>query len=499
MRSAKKTSALSYLSIAFYVIAGFFYTPYLVHNLGLSNYGIYALSASLIGYFSLDFGIGAAQTRLAAKYIAEGTPEKIRNMLGITSRIFLSIDILILSLSALVYFNAAGIFSNLTPDELFKFKRVFIITSLFVLINFPMLPLRGLYQAFDRVYELTLIELSYKISNIGVIVGALYFDLGLYGVVLANVGSNILAQLFRLHYIFRKEHLSINIQARDKQVVQFITSFSLWATVAMVADKFFFGIIPFLLAMFSNSSEVGFFAIVISIEGYTLSISRSLSGIFLPRVMNMVVKDKSMEDKTLLMVRVGRVQLYIVGLIVAGLIGLGKEFIRHWLGNSFDISYYCLVLVITPCAFHLTQTIAEELLLATNKVKYRAYAYVTGSTISVMTIVLLAPKYGALAAAIGVCLSFCLAHNLLIDIFYHKYAGVNMIHFFRQCHVKILPSLILCCILGLILQESIETSSFSFFMVKCLLWLLISISILWGLAFNREEKQMVYQLLSLKK
>lgn len=499
MSSAKKASLLSYISVVFYVIAGFLYTPYLVKTLGLSDYGIYALAASLIGYFSLDFGIGAAQTRLAAKYIAEGTSWKIRDMLGITSRIFLAIDGLILCLLLVVYFNATDIFSNLTDNELVRFKNVFLITSLFVLINFPLLPLKGLFQAFDRVYELTLIELIYKMSNVGVIVLALYLGWGIYGVVLVNVGSNILAQIFRLYYIFQKEKLSINIQAHDKSVVQFITSFSAWATIAMVADKFFFGIIPFLLAAFSNTAEVAFFAIVISIEGYTLSISRSLSGIFLPRVMKMVVKDQSRSEKTALMVKVGRIQLYIVGLIITGLISLGHEFIVHWLGDGFDKSYYCLVLVMAPCIFHLTQTIAEELLLATNNVRYRAFSYVLGSSLSVLTIVLFAPKYGALAAAIGVCLSFCFAHNLLIDIFYHKKIGVDMIRFFKECHIKIMPVLLICGVLGFCMQSYINTPSFVTFIMKGIVWAVLSSAILWLLAFNKEEKQMIIQMIPRKK
>lgn len=491
MSSAKKSSILSYVSVVFYVIAGFLYTPYLVQTLGVSDYGIYALAASLIGYFSLDFGIGAAQTRLAAKFLAEGKPEKIKDILGITSKIFIGIDVLILLIVSFVYLYADNIFSNLTPSELVRFKNVFIITSLFVLINFPMLPLKGLFQAYDKIFELTLIELVYKITNILVIVGALFCGLGLYGVVVANVGSNIIAQFFRLYYIFKKERLSVNIKAKDKEIVKFITSFSVWATVAMVADKFFFGIIPFLLAAFSNTTEVAFFAIVISIEGYVLSISRSLSGIFLPRVMKMVVGGQSEEERTNLMIKVGRVQLFIVGIIITGLVSLGHEFINHWLGEGFDKSYYCLILVMLPCVFHLTQTIAEELLLATNQVKYRALVYVIGSSLSVLSIVLLAPNYGALAAAVGVFLSFTIAHNVLIDIFYHKKVGVNMLQFFKNCHVKILPVFILCGGLGFALQNYASTPSFSLFLIKGIIWFAISSAILWFLALNREEKKMV--------
>lgn len=499
MKSAKKTSLLSYLSVVFYVIAGFLYTPYLVKTLGMSDYGIYALAASLIGYFSLDFGIGAAQTRLAAKYIAEGINWKIRDMLGITTRIFLTIDGIILLVLCVVYTYSEDIFTNLTAQELVRFKNVFLITSLYVLVNFPMLPLKGLYQAFDRMLELTLIELIYKMSNILCIVLALYWGWGIYGVVCVNVGTNIITQLFRLYYIFKQEKLAIHIHAKDKSVVSFITSFSLWATVAMIADKFFFGIIPFLLAAFSNTTEVAFFAIVISIEGYTLSISRSLSGIFLPRVMKMVVSGQTRSDKTALMIRIGRIQLYIVGLIITGLISLGQEFIFHWLGTGFDKSYYCLLLVMFPCMFHLTQTIAEELLLATNNVRYRAYSYVVGSSLSVLSIVFLSPKYGALAAAIGVCLSFLVAHNFLIDLFYHKKIGVDMITFFKKCHFQIMPSLFICCMIGFFLQNYIVTQSFITFLIKGAAWVCISVVILWTLAFNSEEKKMVYQTFAMFK
>lgn len=495
MGSAKKASLLSYCSVVFYVVAGFLYTPYLVNTLGIADYGIYTLAASLIGYFSLDFGIGAAQTRLAARYITEGTTWKIKDMLGITARIFFAIDGIILFLLFVVYANAEGIFPNLTLGELAKFKNVFIMTSLYILVNFPMLPLKGLFQAFDRVFELTLIELVYKMTNIGVIVLALYLGWGVYGVVLANAGTNVLAQSFRLYYIFRKERLSVNIRAKDKSVIRFITSFSMWATIAMVADKFFLGIIPFLLVVFSNMTEVALFAIVISIEGYTLSTARSLSGVFLPRVMKMLVKGQTRDEKTDLMIRVGRIQLYVVGLIVAGLVGMGKEFIDHWLGKGFEKSYYCLVLVMFPCVFHLTQTIAEELLLATNNVRYRALSYVVGSCLSVLSIVLLAPKYGALAAAIGVCLSFCIAHNLLIDIFYHKKMGVNMVRFFSECHLKIMPAIFICCMIAFLMQNYIVTISFTSFFVKSIVWLGISFVVLWLLAFNQEEKRIVYQIL----
>lgn len=159
MSSAKKASIISYISVAFYIVTGFLYTPYLVQTLGVSDYGLYALSASLIGYFSLDFGIGAAQTRLTAKFIAEGRADRIRDMLGITIKMYTLIDLIILIILLCIYVNIEEIFTNISGDDIEKFKKVFLVTSLFVLINFPLLPIKGLYQAFDRVVEITTIDL----------------------------------------------------------------------------------------------------------------------------------------------------------------------------------------------------------------------------------------------------------------------------------------------------------------------------------------------------
>ncbi len=68
MKSAKKASIISYLTVGFYLVTGFFYTPFLIKTLGVSDYAIFALTASLVGYFSLDFGIGAAQPDISQSY-----------------------------------------------------------------------------------------------------------------------------------------------------------------------------------------------------------------------------------------------------------------------------------------------------------------------------------------------------------------------------------------------------------------------------------------------
>lgn len=495
MTSLKRASLLSYISVIIYIVTGFFYTPLLVKSLGISDYGIYSLSASLIGYFTLDFGISAATARVAAKFLANGTRQRINDLVGITCKLYLLIDLVVLFLLCLFYFYADNIFTQFNAEELNKFRNVFLITSAFILINFPLIQLKGLFQAYEIITELVLVDIGYRVISFATLVTALLLHWELYSIVAVNVSCNLTAQLVRLFYLRHSQHLSINLKAHDCEIFHFILSFSMWATIAMIADKFFFGFIPTLMAMFTNTREIAIFAAVISIEGYTLGISRALSGIFLARVTKMVVKGNTNEEKTKLMIRVGRIQLYIIGSIVFGLITFGREFIHLWLGQEFDKSYICLILVLTPCILHLTQTIAEELIYATNHVKYKAIANITGSVICISSIILLAPHYGALGAAVGVFLSFTLAHNFLIDIFYHRRLGLNIFEFFTKCHAKILPCFLFTSGLFIFTQGFFPHPSLPWFLLRGICWYGLTLTILWFFCMNTEEKQIFHQIL----
>ena len=495
MSQNKLAIIISYFTLIFYIVTGLLYTPFLIDALGMSDYGLYTLSASVVAYFTIDFGLGAAQSRYIAKYLAQGLVNKVKGLLGVTIKLYLIVDVFILLMLFMIYIFSDQIFVNLTTEELERFKVIFLISGSFVMFNFPLLPVNGIFVAYEKILALKLFDLASKIITLSLLVGALLLDFGLFGVVFINAFSVFIVQISKLLYLYRKVHLRVDIRHKDNELLKSIASFSMWATLAVIGDKFFFAIIPSLLAIFSNTQQIAFFAIVVSIEGYVLSASTVFNGIFLPRVIRLAIDNNSTNEITDLMIRVGRIQLYIVGLFVVGLISFGKEFFYHWLGDGFDTSYYAMVIVLFPCLFHLTQSIAEEFVYAKNKVKYRAFVYLFGALINLIAIALLSPKYGAIGAAIGVSLTFIIAHNIVIDIIYHKYMKIDMIRFFRECHLKISPSLLLAGIVGYVIQLYFPTESFFLFVLKGFAWMVIYFILNWIISFNKEEKNMIKKIL----
>ena len=67
----KRGAILSYLSIILSTVVQLVYTPLLIRMLGQSEYGLYSLVSSIIGYLTvLDLGFGNAIVVFTAKYRA---------------------------------------------------------------------------------------------------------------------------------------------------------------------------------------------------------------------------------------------------------------------------------------------------------------------------------------------------------------------------------------------------------------------------------------------
>ena len=65
----KSGAVLSYFSIIASTLVQLLYTPLLIRMLGQSEYGLYSLVASVIGYLTvLDLGFGNAIVVYTAKY-----------------------------------------------------------------------------------------------------------------------------------------------------------------------------------------------------------------------------------------------------------------------------------------------------------------------------------------------------------------------------------------------------------------------------------------------
>src|SRR5690625_910936 len=120
---------LSYISLFLTNITSLILTPFIVRNLGQSEYGLYTLIGALVGYIAvLDFGLGNTTVRFVAKYRAENDKKGQENFLASTFIIYAIISIIVLIIGSIVYFYLDMIFSeSLSIEEISIAKTMFLI------------------------------------------------------------------------------------------------------------------------------------------------------------------------------------------------------------------------------------------------------------------------------------------------------------------------------------------------------------------------------------
>ena len=482
----KLGALMSYLGIAINIISGLLYTPWMINSIGKENFGLYTLAMSVITLFVFDFGLSSAVTRYISKFLAEGKEEKAYNFMGLVSRMYVIIDIVLLLALTVLYFFLPEIYKQLTAEEMHKFKIVYAMAAVYSVFSFPFIPLNGILSAYEKFFQLKLCDILHKIIIVVCMTVALLFGGGLFSLVCINVLSGVICVIAKLLCIYKFTGMKVKLKYFEKKEFKEIMSFSGWVTIVSLAQRCMLNLAPSILGVFSGSVSIALFGIAITLEGYTYTFANALNGMFLPKVSRLLVNDR---DKILpLMIKVGRIQIYIVGLVVFGFVCFGNEFIKLWMGEGYSQSYYCAVLLIFPSFIHLPQIIGSQLIYASNKVKYTAFVYSLMAIANLGLAAILAPEFGALGVAISICVSY-IARTIGLDYIFWRKLDIDIFTFFRKSYAKLTPFLMffvaISCALNLI-----QIQSWSFLVIKIFISIICYFLGLYLFAFNQSEKDL---------
>lgn len=483
----KLGAIISYLAIGINIISGLLYTPWMIHSIGRENYGLYTLALSVITLFVFDFGLSAAVTRFIARYLAQNRQDKANNCIGLVYRLYVIIDIILFLILVGVYFFIPQIYKELTPYEIEQFKVVYSMAAMYAVVSFPFIPVNGILTAHECFIQLKVCDVLHKLIIVGAMTVCLLLGYGLYTLVMVNAISGVLTIAFKLWCIKRYTPQKINWHYFNKAELKKIAGYSGWVTVIALAQRCIFNLAPSILGALSGSTAIAILGIAMTLEGYTFTFANALNGMFLPRVSRIVNDDG---DVVPLMIRLGRIQIIVVGLIVSGVICLGQEFILLWVGNGFTESYLCAVLIILPSFFHLPQTIGNETIYAKNKVKKLAIIYIIMAIVNILGATMLAPRMGAT----GICLSVFIAYmvrTIGMDIIFYRDLHLDIFTFFKESFIRMTPALLLCVIIGFALQYVIPIGNWYYLTIKGIIYCASFWVIMYFLAMNQSEKQLL--------
>lgn len=484
---------LSYFSIALNIAAGLLYTPWIIRQIGEADYGLYTLASSLITLFVADLGLGTAISRYLSVYRAEGRQDKINDFLGLIYKLYFFIDFAILIVLAILYLLLDRIYVSLTPDEIRKFKTVYIIAATFAICNYPLVTFNGILTAYEKYIHLKLAEVLYRVLLIILTVSALLCGYGLFAFVTVHAAAGMLTSLYKLYYIRKETAVRPHFRYHNKKLYQEIFGFSLWEVITSATQRLVFNITPSVLGIVANSASIAVFGIVSLIEGYAYTISTAISSMFMPRVSRLYVQENGSDAVMPLFLTVGRCQFALSGLIVAGFAVVGKRFIMLWLGESYIQAYYGVLLVLIPGLFYSPLQIANTALLVEKKGKLQAYVNIIMGLLNVILSVPLSAFWGVIGACISIFIAY-IFRAIAMHLIYWKNMKLDIPCFCKMCYLRISKPIVITILVAFLMNHfcPFEDNWITLVGVGVTVVLLYAF-LLVAIGLNSTERQKVWQ------
>lgn len=489
MNERKIGILLSYANILLHAVLGFIYVPILLHYIGKSEYGLYQLMGSLIAYFSvMDFGLSATVIRFYTKYKVLKDHRGMENILAVSLRCYWLVMVAALLIGGVCYCFLGDAFGNsMTAAEVGEAKQIFLLLLLNIIITLGTMVFRSVINAHEKFLFLKGMETIQLVLQPVLVVLLLMQQPSAFSVALVQTGLNLVLSLTRMYYCFHTLHVTIRFHYWNRELFQEFRHLALSVFAVTVIDQVFWKTNQIILGVISGTDAVAVYSISSLIYMNYMALSIAISGVYLPHVTEMIARKEPVSHLSMLFIKIGRWQYYLLGLVATGFIIFGREFIHMWAGDGFEEAYGITLLIILPFTIDLIQNIGNSILQAKNCYDFRAKVLFVSGVFSLGFAIPLGIRFGGTGCAFATGLSMLLGNGLVMNWFYARRIHLAIGEFWRQIG-RISLVVLGCFVLGYGMNVWVSASGFLLFACKVVLYTLVYSFLIYQLAMTAEER-----------
>lgn len=461
---------LSYITMFAQNIIGILYTPIMLRLLGKSEYGLYQLVYSVVSYLGLlSFGFGSAYVRFYSRYKVKNDEDGIARLNGMFFTIFLIIALITILAGSILVFNVELIFKQgLTPSEISTARILMILMVFNLAVTFPSSVFDSYVTAHECYFFQRVVSLLQTVLNPFLTLPLLLMGYKSISLVVVTTILTVSKFIINMYYCRKKIDMRFKFKNMQFSLLKEIWVFSFFIFLNMIVDQINWSVDKFILGMFGGTVAVAIYAVGGQINTLYMSLSTSVSSVFIPRINTIVADSNDNKQLTDIFTRVGRIQFIVLALVLSGFILLGKYFISVWAGNGYDSAYYVVLLLIIPVTVPLIQNLGIEIQRAKNMHKFRSIVYFIIAIGNVLISIPLTKAYGEVGAAFGTAITMTLGNIIIMNWYYHARVKLNMKYFWSNIF-KLFPAILISFSIGLIASKIITVNSIiNFIFVGCI-------------------------------
>lgn len=496
MNQIKAGSILSYIQMALNVVVGLIYTPLMIRLLGQSEYGLYNTVASTISMLAiLNLGFSSGYIKYFSKYKAQNDQESINRLNGLFVSIFTIIGAIAFACGIYLSNHLDIVFeTGLTQDEMIKARTLMMLLTVNLTVSFPMSVFSNIITAHEQFIYLKLLGMLKTVATPLLTIPLLLLGKGSIAVVVVTVVVALVVDAVNIFYvlcILRNRFVFRNI---ERGIFRDLFAYTSFIALNIIIDQINWNVDKFLLGRYRGTTAVAVYSVGATLQTYYQMFSTALTGIFTPSIHRIINTEKNVLSRnteiTNLFIRIGRIQYIILGAVCLEMIFFGKEFIHYWAGEGYEESYAVALLLIIPVSIPLIQNLGIEIQRALNKHKFRSLVYAVMALLNLLLSIRLCKLYGATGSAIGTALSLVLANGIIMNVYYQKACGINVVLFWKNI-LRLSCGFILPVGVAVIYRMAVPMDRFLSMLFGIFLLACVYVLSMWKFGVNETERAMI--------
>lgn len=398
----------------FSILITFFVSPFVVHHLGDSAYGIWILLVSLTGYLGLlDLGVRGAVTRYVAKFHAQSNHKESGQIASAALSVFLLTGAVAVSIAIGAALFAPSVFH--IPEQYRQITRaVFPLTGFTVAISLIGGVFGGILAALQRFDLLNTIEVTNSSVRSLVIVLVLRGGKGivaLAAIQLAFAATSALANYWTSHWLYPE--LRVHFGKADRERLRMIFSFSFYSFLLQITTYLILYTDAVVIGAFLPVSLVTFFSIAGNLAYYTRSLISGISQTMTPMASSLEASGKHTELQ-LATLNSARYATALAMPIAVTFLLRGSHFIGLWMGSEYaELSGEVLQVLTLTLIFTGATSVAWAVIFGLGRHKALVPVSVAEGLINLLLSILLVQKLGIVGVAWGTAIP-----NLCTSLFF---------------------------------------------------------------------------------
>lgn len=491
---------LNYVNMMVGTLIPIFYTPVMLRLLGQDEYGLYKLASSVTSYLGLiSMGLGSAVSRFLIKAQMEEGREAEERVFGLFMIVFRCIAAIAFVIGLCLALNLQLWYAeSLTIAALNRMRIIVVVLTVNAAISFLVSP----YMSIVATHEKYLFQQTMNIMTTcaGPLLNLLLLYMGFASIGMA-VSTLIAGVAVNSAYlIFTRRSLKIKARYSEMpfHLLKEIVFFSFWVFVSNIVSQLYnatdtvmIGAVPDL-----GTAGVAVYNLGTTFSNLVMTLTIGISTILTPRTQKMVFSGASSHELTELAIRVGRIQGYIVTLVVTGFIAFGRPFIDLYAGNGYKDSYWVAVLLMVNGLVPLVQSVCMNVIVAQNKHKFRSLLYLGIALANVFgTRILMKTSLGVVGAALMTMIAGVIGGWIVMNWYYSKKIGLEMTYFWKSVSPVYSISGTLCCV-TLCVSKFLDFYNIWMMTAGIILYTLLFGALNWLFVMNEYEKDLILSPIS---